>query len=319
MNEFVSCLLVSKYRPNKLEDLILDDDDRKKFQEYIDSREIPHLLFIGPPGSGKSTISEILVSKNGILSLPKSNLLRINGSAQQNRGIGFISSVIEPFLSSPPSGSDKIKVVYIDESDNMTPDAFDSLRHIVERYQKYSRFIFTGNNLYKLPSPLQSRLQMYKFNKLSVDYVTDYCRKILIGENITYKEEDLKFLIDLHYPDIRKILNFIERSTVSNVLKVKHYVTNEKKIIESILQIIKLASAKTFNNINKLISEIIELLNGDDLYFTEIYMTLFYMKEMPVPIKIIINRYTNAHNSALVPSMHFMAMIFEIIKFLGGK
>lgn len=319
MNEFVSCLLVSKYRPSKLEDLVLDDDDRKKFQEYINNREIPHLLFIGPAGSGKSTISEILTSKNGILSSPKSNLLKINGSAQQNRGIGFISSVLEPFLTAPPIGDDKIRVVYIDESDNMTPDAFDSLRHIVEKYEKYSRFIFTGNNLYKLPDPLQSRLQLYKFNKLSVDYVTDYCKKILTGENIIYKEEDIKFIIDLHYPDVRKILNFIERSTIDGILKIKYYTTNEKKIIENILQIIKLASAKSFNNINKIINDTIELLNGEDLYFTEIYTTLFYMKEMPVPIKIIINRYTNAHNSALVPSMHFMAMIFEIIKFLGGK
>lgn len=145
MNEYTSCLLVSKYRPKKLEDLVLNEDDRIKFQEYIDNREIPHLLFIGPPGSGKSTISEILVSKNGILSSPSDNLLTINGSSQQNRGIGFINSVVEPFLGIPPVGSDRIRIVYIDESDNMTSDAFDALRAIIEKYQKFSRFILTGN------------------------------------------------------------------------------------------------------------------------------------------------------------------------------
>jgi DNA polymerase III delta prime subunit len=319
MNEYTSCLLVSKYRPKKLEDLVLSEDDRIKFQEYIDNREIPHLLFIGPPGSGKSTVSEILVSKNGILSSPSDNLLTINGSSQQNRGIGFINSVVEPFLGIPPVGSDRIRIVYIDESDNMTSDAFDALRAIIEKYQKFSRFIFTGNNLYKLPGPLQSRLQMYKFNKLSIEFVTDYCKKILDDEKIIYKLDDLKFVVDLHYPDVRKILNTLERYIINNTLKVKHYETNEKKIISCILQIIKLSTAKTFSQIDKIISEVIELLDGEDLYFTEIYSTLFYMKDISIPVKIIINRYTNLHNTALVPSMHFIAMIFEMIKFLGGK
>jgi len=319
MIDYVSCLLVAKYRPTKLEDLVLSDDDRTKFQEYIDNKEIPHLLFIGPPGSGKSTISEILVSKNGILSSPSDNSLRINGSSQQNRGIGFINSVIEPFLSVPPSGSDRVRIVYIDESDNMTSDAFDALRAVIEKYEKFSRFIFTGNNLHKLPAALQSRLQTYKFSKLSTEFVENYCRNILDNEKITYKKEDLKLVIDIHYPDVRKILNNLERYTVGGILKFKHHETNEKKIIACILQIIKLATTKTFGQIDKIIAEIIELLDSEDLYFNEIYSTLFYMKDISVPVKIIINRYTNLHNSSLIPSMHFIAMIFEIIKFLGAK
>lgn len=321
METYSSIIWVDKYSPKSIDDLILSDDYFKIFKSYIEKKEIPHLCFWGKPGSGKTTLASIIVSKNGVLNFPKDNLLMINGSSQKTRGIGFVNDTIEPFLSSAPRGDDKIKILFIDEFDNMTSDSYDSLRGIIEKYKKYSRFLVTCNNIYKLSNPIQSRFQVFKFDQMSSEFIISHCENILKSENINYKINDIKLIIDRFYPDIRRIINTIQQNVIENYLKINFnsILNNEKKIIESILQIIKLASAKTFNNINKLVSEIIELLNGEDLYFTEIYTTLFYMKEIPVPIKIIINRYTNAHNSALVPSMHFMAMLFEIIKFLGGK
>jgi replication factor C small subunit len=321
MESYSSIIWVDKYSPKNINDLILSDDYFKIFKSYIEKREIPQLCFWGKPGSGKTTLGTILVSKDGVLNFPKDNLLMINGSSQKTRGIGFVSDIVEPFLSSVPRGDDKIRIIFIDEFDNMTSDSYDALRGIIEKYKKYSRFLVTCNNIYKLPSPVQSRFQIFKFDQMSLEFVIRHCQSILKSENINYELGDVKLIVDRFYPDIRRIINTIQQNVIENCLKINSssILNNEKKIIENILQIIKLASAKSFNNINKIINDTIELLNGEDLYFTEIYTTLFYMKDMPVPIKIIINRYTNAHNSALVPSMHFMAMIFEIIKFLGGK
>ena len=114
---------VEKYRPKKLEDLILPESTMKIFQAMMAKKEIPNLLFHGPQGGGKSTIARIICSKEGVLQFRGSNLLTVNGSAKKSRGIGFMDDVVEPFLRHPPS-SDKYKIVFIDEADKLTKDGF---------------------------------------------------------------------------------------------------------------------------------------------------------------------------------------------------
>lgn len=311
---------VEKFRPKELKDLILPDNYRAKFEEYIKEKRVPHLLFIGPPGSGKSTLARILSSKNGILNSPKSNLLIANGSSKKCKSITYTDEVIEPFLRHPPHG-DKLKIVFIDEADKLTQDSYDALRGPMEKYVKQSRFIWTGNYISKIPGPIQSRFQVFKFQQISIDYVFQYCRNILDSEKVKYSENDLTYIVKGLYPDVRKIVNSLEQSTVNgelifnaNILKTK-----EKEIIKLVVEIIDSINNKQNNRINKLITGMLDLLNESDLDFGEIYQTLFYTKSIPVPAKIVINKYTNNHGNCLVPSMHFMSMIFEVIKCLNGK
>lgn len=314
-------LWVEAYRAKNLDDLVLPDNYRLKFQEYINNREIPNLLFVGPAGSGKSSLARILTSKNGVLSSPRNNLLSANGSAKKTRGISFVDDVIEPFLKTMPFGNDKLRIVFIDEADFLTDDSFASQRGVIEKYESNGRFIYTANYISKIPSAIQSRFQIFKFTQIPINFVTEYCKNILETENVEYKEEDLNFVIKELYPDIRKIVNTLQKNNVDGkiILGKDSTLTVEKKLINNIVELISSVKRKEKERINKLIGVIVNSLNGMDLEFRNIYSTLFFSKNIPVPVKIIINQYTNSHGQCLVPNMHFMAMIFEIIKCLNEK
>jgi len=313
-------LWIESYRPKVLKDLILPDNYREKFQSYIDNREIPHLLFVGPPGSGKSSLARILTSKQGILSHPSNNLLSINGSAKKTRGISYVDDVIEPFLKTMPFGNDRFRIVFIDECDFMTTESFESQRGIIEKYESNGRFLWTANYLSKIPPEIQSRFQIFKFTQIPINFVTDCCKNILETENIEYKKEDLNFVIKELYPDIRKIVNTLQKNSVNGklILGKDSTLTNEKNLINNVVEVVFAVKKKETNRINKLITNIVDSLNIIDIDFRNIYTSLFYNNNIPVSAKVIINKYTNSHGNCLVPSMHFCAMVFEICKCLSG-
>lgn len=318
MSELLDSLWVEKYRPKTLESLVLPDKFRKEFEKIIQKQELPNLLFAGSAGSGKTTLARLLCSKNGVLSNPVDNLLVVNGSARKTRGIAFVDDIIEPFLKHPPS-IDKFKVVFIDEADKLTNDSFDSLRAIIEKYQvHYGRFIFTCNYISKIPDPIQSRFIIYSFTQIPKDFILNYCKNILDNEQVSYDEKTIQFVIDNLYPDVRKIVNTLQRNTVDNKLVVdkEQVLTTEKKVTALILQIISSFEKNQSKRINSSVTSIIDILKKQEIEYQNVYESLFFNDKVLVPAKIIVNQYSNSHQNALVPKMHFMAMVFDIIKCL---
>jgi len=318
MSELLDSLWVEKYRPKTLKDLVLPDKFRKEFEKIIHKQELPNLLFAGSAGSGKTTLARVLCSENGVLSNPVDNLLVVNGSARKTRGIAFVDDIIEPFLKHPPS-IDKFKVVFIDEADKLTSDSFDSLRAIIEKYQvHYGRFIFTCNYISKIPDPIQSRFIVYTFTQIPKDFILNYCKSILDNEQVVYDEKNIQFVIDNLYPDVRKIVNTLQRNTVENKLVVdkEQVLTIEKKVTALILQIISSFEKNQSKRINSSVTSIIDVLKKQEIEYQNVYESLFFNDKVPVPAKIIVNQYSNTHQNALVPKMHFMAMVFDIIKCL---
>jgi len=316
--DLLNTLWVERYRPNKLDEMILPDSYRSDFEVFIANRDIPILLFYGPPGGGKTAIAQILCSRNGVLSNKRENLLSINGSAQSTRGIGFVEGTIEPFLKIPPDGTDKNKVVFIDESDNLTSDSQRSLRNIIEKYSEYGRFIFTCNHISKMEEALMSRSQAYEFKQMPIDYIYSLTTKILEHENVKHTEEDLRFICESLYPDIRRTINTLQRNSMSGELKIDKSIilTTERKIITYILEIINFINSDQKNKIGSIISEMISLLNDRDIEYRRIYEDLFFRKEVPANCKIFINKYSNEHQTCMVPSMHFMSLVFDIVSTL---
>ena len=318
MVEVLDSLWIEKYRPQKLEELVLPEQYYVDFKSMIDKGSIPNLLFYGPPGGGKSTIAKVICSKSGVLFNKRDNLLYVNGSSKSSRGIGYVDTVIEPFLKHPPS-RDKYKIVFIDEADNLTEDSYNSLRAIIEKYHvEYGRFIFTCNYVSQIPDPIQSRFMSYLFSQIPKEFILDYCKRILDSETIKYFDDDIKVAINNLYPDVRKIVNALQRASWSGNLKIneKDVITNEKKIISFIIEGISLIEKGLDKKIGGVINSIVELISSVELEYKSIYVDLFFNTSIPVPARIVINKYANEHKSCLVANMHFMAMVFDVVKSL---
>lgn len=316
--ELSNSLWVEKYRPKKIKELILPEQYTIDFEIYIQKTEIPHLLLYGPPGSGKTCVALILASPDGIIQNPNDNVLMIDGSSKECRGIGYVEEVIEPYLKIPPAKPDKYKIVFIDEADQLTDASFKSLRHIMERYSKHSRFILTCNYFSKIEDAVVSRCQEYAFKQMSIDFVLNYCKVILQKEQITFDEKDIKYVIDTLYPDIRRIIGRLQKFSLTGKLVVNKDATSstEKIIISNVMEIINFINIGEDHKINNSINNIVKLLGEIDIDYRSVYSDLFFRDKVPTVAKIIINKAANKHADCLLPHQHFLACIFEVIQAL---
>lgn len=317
-SEILNNLWVEKYSPTKIEDLILSDEYRAIFQKAISTKNISNYLFYGPPGSGKTSLGKIITSKNGVLNNPKDNLLLINGNSKKERNIQFTDEVIEPFLRIPPIGNDNYRIVFIDEGDYLTDDAIHSLRHIIEKYQRlYGRFILTCNYISKIPEAIISRFQVFQFKTVSKNFIFDFCENILEEEDINYNDNDLNYIIDELYPDIRRIIHFLEQNIVSNKLTIDRnkLLSDENIIFDLSIEIIDLVR-KGLNQTAKEKSEELAdfLFLHQGISFRDIYIKLFNEKELGIILKIIVEKYSETHRDALIPEIHYMALIYSLMQ-----
>lgn len=203
-----------KYRPQTLDDVVGDSDMLIKFKEFIEHKSAPHLLFVGSPGIGKTTCAKILAK--GITQ----EILFLNSS--DKRGIDTLRNEIMTFCATLSWDDSGIKVVILDEVDNLTNDALQALRGVMEEYIETARFFLTGNNIGRIPEAIQSRCQKFDFNNISKNDVAKRCKYILDNEGIKYINfpRDIKYIINEYYPDIRQIVGSLSKFTVGNTFQV---------------------------------------------------------------------------------------------------
>jgi DNA polymerase III delta prime subunit len=222
---------VEKYRPTTLDDIILDERTLSVVKEFKD--EIPNLLFVGNPGTGKTTLARIIV--NDILGC---NYLYINASDES--GIDTIRHNISNFAQTK-SFDGGVKVIILDEADGLTMQAQGALRNTMETYAKYCRFILTANYKHKIIPAVQSRCQSLDIKPV-VELAVKRCYNILKNENIKVPEEQKKKFVRLvkrHFPDLRKTINEIQKNIIDSELCIIS-VTGDNELLEAIYK--KIAS-----------------------------------------------------------------------------
>lgn len=204
-------LLTEKYRPKKIEDLVLINKEfGDKLHQWKDKGTFDsHLLFYGPAGTGKSSTVRVILNELGI-----SDYLVINGS--DKTGIDDTRRIIE--YASVPALDDKIKVVVMEEFERLSPQAQDSLKYVLEKYSGWCRFIFTTNNINKVTTPIISRCEVFCYSNLDVGSYLNKVIQILKEENIENNPDDIADYINASYPDLRKCINLINQNVVDGKL-----------------------------------------------------------------------------------------------------
>jgi DNA polymerase III delta prime subunit len=221
---------VEKYRPQTLDDIILSERTREIVSGFVD--EIPNLLFVGTPGTGKTTLARIIV--NDIL---KCNYLYINASDES--GIDTIRHKVTNF-SQTKSFDGKVKVVILDECDGLTSQAQAALRNTMESFAKYTRFILTANYKHKIIPALQSRCQFLDI-KPTLEAAVKRCYGILKQENIEIDEPQKKRFIELvkaNFPDLRKAINEIQKNCIEGSLNITN-ITVDSTLLKTIFSAIE--------------------------------------------------------------------------------
>jgi replication factor C small subunit len=205
-------LWTEKWRPNKIDQYVFRDTaQRRQVETWVKEGSIPHLLFSGAAGVGKTTLAKVLLNELGIESF---DILEINASRENN--VDTVREKIINFVQMIPFGP--FKVVLLDEADYLTPNAQAILRGVMETYSGTSRFILTCNYPNRIIPALHSRCQGFHVDKVDQTEFTARVATILVEENVEFDLDTLDTYVKATYPDLRKCINLLQQNTTNNRL-----------------------------------------------------------------------------------------------------
>lgn len=277
---------VEKYRPKKLSDVAGQKPIIERLSAYVKAKNVPHMIFAGPAGTGKTT-SALALSKELFGESWSQNFNELNASDE--RGIGIIRGKIKNFARTAPIGNTPFKIIFLDEADSLTTDAQAALRRTIEKYTHICRFILSVNYSSKIIEPIQSRCTMFRFKPLAAEEITHYIRKIAQKEKLEITKDGLETLIFVSQGDLRKAINVLQvgaslQKTITADVLYETTATVNPKEVESLIMV---SLKGDFMGARHLLYTLLNQygLSGEDL-IKQIHRTIF---DLTIPDELKIN------------------------------
>ncbi len=247
----MSEIWTEKYRPKTISEIKGQKTIVERAKSFVKKQNLPHLLFAGPPGTGKTTLS-LAISRELFGKERKGNFLELNASDE--RGIDVIRVKVKDFARTKSLSEIPFKIIYLDESDALTREAQQALRRTMEKYSQTCRFILSCNYSSKIIEPIQSRCTVFRFKPVENNQLEELIKEIARNENFQIDNDAIKISIELSEGDVRKLENLLQASTMSNknITKEVLYEISTQASPEKIKEILIKAINKEFVEAKKL-------------------------------------------------------------------
>jgi len=232
-----SQIWTEKYRPVKFNEIIGQENIVKRVKSFVEQKNLPHMLFSGPAGVGKSTLA-LAVAKELYGGDWKSNFLELNAS--DDRGINVVRQTVKDFAKTKAIADMPFKIILLDECDSLTKEAQQALRRIMETYSNSCRFILSCNYISKLIDPIKSRCAIFKFKPLNREEIKVIINNIMKNENINVDERTLDYIFKASEGDVRQLTNILQSSasiskTISKEIVQEIVSESDPEIIRKII------------------------------------------------------------------------------------
>ncbi|MGC1120746.1 MAG: replication factor C small subunit [Candidatus Methanofastidiosia archaeon] len=253
-----------KYRPKTLDEVVGRDSIVKRLKYYVEHENMPHLLFAGPAGVGKTTCT-ICLAREFFGETWRQNFQETNASDE--RGINVVRQKIKDFARTRPIGGD-FKIIFLDESDALTSDAQNALRRTMEIYTSTCRFILSCNYSSRIIEPIQSRCAVFRFGPLPDDAIKSKVKMISENEGLTITEDGMNALLYVAEGDMRKSENLLQgASAFKNITEDVIYQVSARATPEDIRKMMENALGGNFLAARKQLNDLLinHGLSGEDI------------------------------------------------------
>jgi replication factor C small subunit len=294
-------ILNEKYRPETLEGYLCTDEMRGKIESWIKDQNIPHILFSGKAGSGKTTLSKMLVTNINC------DYLYLN--ATEHRSMDDIKEKVGSFASA--SSFKPLKIVILDEATHLLAASQVLLLNMMETFSLKTRFILTGNYPERLIDPLRSRLEEYNLQAPSKKVIAKHFHEILNKENIEHELEDLASIINQCYPDLRRTFNTLQKNIKDNKLILTDKLTSTLDYGNEILNELKNKNSKSWSNVRQIIAD--NKVSEFESLYNFLYTNVDVYSKSPGLDTIVLCEGLTNNNIILNKEINFMSSIQKIL------
>lgn len=276
---------VEKYRPKQLGDIAGQEEIVERLKTFVKEKSLPHLLFAGPPGNGK-TSAALCIARELFGESWRQNLLELNASDE--RGIDTIRTKVKNYARTRPIGDVPYKIILLDESDALTSDAQHALRRTMERYTHTCRFILDCNYSNKILGPIQSRCAVFRFKRLDEPAISKVLTAIAKGEKLTLDPKAAEAIIHVSEGDMRRAINMLQAASAigKRITEKTVYDVSATAHPENVKQMMQLALDGKFEEARK---KLLDLLIGQGLAGSEVLQQIHrqtFDLDLPEPVKV---------------------------------